>query len=460
MKKAFYLLFSILFLNSVSSCTDDTIGSSFTGNNLSIIADSSFIVKGQSVRNEQILTRTMTQLLGAIKADNFGELKSDFVCQFLPTIAIDTTGVTANMIESIRLIMRSPLGGYTGDSIMPMRANVYQLNKQLTTPINSSFNPKGYYTENEPIGASSYTATYSGSTTMIHSTVEKGSYRNIITTLPKSLAVKMFNEYINNPETFKSSAKFNEFFPGIYVENTYGSGRVTNIDKTFILVNYRRRTKTEEGNDTIVRDSSSYASAAPEVITNNNISMKIDPKILNRVNEGEAILQAPLGYEVKINFPIEELVHKYNSDPDRLKVLNSLSFSIPVENIKNDYKIAPPPYILLIKSSEKEEFFKKNKITDNVTSFYATYNYKTKSYDFNSLRPYIIELLDASAEELQDAADMTIVPVDVVTESSYDANYNTTTTVTSMTPAVSGPMLCKLNLDNAKIKFVYSKKIN
>ena len=133
MKKAFYLLFSILFLNSVSSCTDDTIGSSFTGNNLSIIADSSFIVKGQSVRNEQILTRTMTQLLGAIKADNFGELKSDFVCQFLPTIAIDTTGVTANMIESIRLIMRSPLGGYTGESIMPMRANVYQLNKQLTT---------------------------------------------------------------------------------------------------------------------------------------------------------------------------------------------------------------------------------------------------------------------------------------------------------------------------------------
>ena len=460
MKKAFYLLLSIIMISSICSCADDTIGTSLTSNDLSIVADSSFTVSGNSVRNEVILTRTMTQLLGSINVENFGELKSDFVCQFLPSTSVDTTDLTVDMIESIRLIMRSPLGGYTGDSIMPMRANVYQLEKQLEAPINSSFSPEGYYSDNSLIGTTSYTATYSGSPNLTHSTVEKGTYRTIVTTLPKELAKKMFNEYKRDPNTFKSTAKFNEFFPGIYVSNAYGSGRITKIDKTFLLVNYKRHSKTEEGNDTIVRDSSSYATAAPEVITNNNITMKVADNIVNRVNNGEVILQAPLGYEARIHFPIDEIVHKYKSDTDKLKVINSLSFSLPAEVIKNDYDIYIPQYILLVKTSEKDKFFADNKIPDNVTSFYAQFNVSTKTYEFANMRQFLLELVDASEEELADATDMSIVPVDVTTESSYDYDGSTISTVTAITPAVSGPMIGKLNLDDVKIKFVYSKKQN
>ena len=131
MKKAVYLLLSIIIAGGISSCVDDTIGTSLSNNDLHIVSDSTFTVSGVSERNEVILTRTMTQLLGAINVKNFGELKSDFVCQFLPSTSIDTTNLTVDMIESINLIMRSPIGAYTGDSIMPMRVNVYQLEKQL-----------------------------------------------------------------------------------------------------------------------------------------------------------------------------------------------------------------------------------------------------------------------------------------------------------------------------------------
>ena len=143
MKKVLYLLLGVLLINGVTSCSDNTIGTSVTDTRLEIVADSSFTVTGSSVKTEQILTRTMTQLLGAINVDNFGELSSDFVCQFLPTTAIDTTGVTADLVDSIRLILRSPVGGYTGDSIMPMRINVYQLNQQLKAPLSSSIDPEG-----------------------------------------------------------------------------------------------------------------------------------------------------------------------------------------------------------------------------------------------------------------------------------------------------------------------------
>lgn len=462
MKKAFNLLLGILLMCGVFSCSDDTIGSSITNTKLEIVADSSFTVSGASVRNEKILTRTMTQLLGSIKATNYGELSSDFVCQFLPATNLDTTGVTANDIESVRLFFRIPIGGFTGDSVVPMRVNVYKLNKQLEAPINSSFSPEGYYSKNDLIGTSSYTAVESSSPNLSHSTLTRTAYRSISMTLPKELAVNMFNEYKSNPSTFKSIAKFNELFPGIYAENSYGSGRIMKIDKAFMLVNYKRKTKTDEGNDTIVRDSSSYAGAAPEVISNNNIKLKVADNIVNMVNNGEAILQAPIGYDVKIKFPIEELLAEYKKDSENLKVLNSLYFTLPVEKIENEYSINPPSHLLLIKSSEKDNFFKNNKISDNKTSFYATYNASTRTYEFGNMREFLLNLLDADYEEIQDASDMTIVPIDLVSETNYDSYYyyyNTTTTVTAMTPAISAPMIAKAKLNEAKIKLIYSKQI-
>lgn len=461
MKKVFGFLLGLLLINGVYSCSDNTIGSSITNTELEIISDSSFVITGSSVKTEKILTRTMTQLLGKINATNFGELSSDFVCQFLPASAIDTTGMSLDMIDSIRLIMRTPIGGYTGDSIIPMRVNVYQLNKQLKAPINSAFNPEGYYDKSAIIGSGAYTATRSASPNLVHSTIEKSTYRTIVLTLPKELAVNMFKEYKENPETFRSIAKFNQFFPGIYTANSYGSGRIMKIDKTFMLINFRRKSKTEAGNDTIVRDSASYATAAPEVISNNNIKMKVAQNIINRVNQGEAILQAPIGYEVKINFPIEEIVSTFKSDPERLKVINSLYFTIPVEEIENEYNIAPPKHLLLIRSSKKNSFFANNELTDNKTNFYATYNASTKSYTFGNMRQFLLDIIDGDAEELRDAADLTLVPVDVESETNYGSYYyyyNTTTTITAMTPAVSGPMIAKVNLDKAKVTFVYSKQ--
>lgn len=475
MKKAFHLLLGLLLAGSIYSCSDDTansIGTSITDTKLEIVSDSSFTVEGTSVRNEKILTRTMTQLLGSIKAKNFGELRSDFVCQFLPSNALDTTGITADMIDSVRLIMRIPKGGLIGDSLMPMRVNVYELNKQLPTQINSTFNPEGYYNENDMLCSGSYISTITSSPNLIQESMNKVYYRTIVMTLPKKLAVEMFKEYQSNPGTFQSVTAFNKFFKGIYASNSYGSGRIMKIDKTFMLVNYRYKTTDKDGNDTIQRDSTSYATAAPEVITNNNISLEIDENIINRVNAGEAIVQAPIGYDVNVKFPVKDIINKFNSSlatTDKyngkdLGVINSLYFELPIEEIENDYGIAPPTCLLLIKSSEKDNFFAKNKIADNDKTFYAVYNTETKSYSFGNMRNYIIDVLDADEEELEDAENMVLVPVDVMSETNSNNYYyytgTSTTTVTSMTPAVSGPMIGKLKFDEAKIKFVFTKQAN
>lgn len=459
MKKSLNIILSIVLAWSLFSCSDSTIGTSIINSNLAIIADSSYTVSGQSVRNDKILTRTMTQLLGKIKVDNFGTLSSDYVCQFLPATVLDTIGMTVNDIESMRLILRSPVGSFTGDSVIPMRATAYRLEKQLSAPINSEFNPEGYYSESSIMGSGAYTATRSATPTYVHTSMEQGTYRNILINLPKKFAQDIYTEFLQNPATFQSTERFNEFFHGMYIANSYGSGRITMVDKTMLIVKFRRHKKTDEGNDTIVRDSACIATAAPEVITNNNIKLVVDEKIVSRVNNGEIIVQAPTGYEVNIKFPIREVLHTFNMEQNNLKVVNSLNFSVPAEELKNDYNIKLPTYLLLIRTSEKDKFFANNKVVDNINSFYATYNSDTKCYDFGNMREFFLSLKDATDEELEDATNLTLVPVDVTVESYGSSYYGTaTTTVTSITPAVSRPMIGTINLDKAKIKFVYSKQ--
>ena len=177
-------------------------------------------------------------------------------------------------------------------------------------------------------------------------------------------------------------------------------------------------------------------------------------------------MQAPIGYDVKINFPVGDIINAYNESIGNtninLGIVNSLYFELPVEEIENDYSITPPPYLLLIKSSDKDNFFAKNKIADNDKTFYAAYDAANKCYTFGNMRNYIIDALNGKVD-IADAESMTIVPVDVYSETNSDNYYytgTTTTTITAITQAVSGPMIGKLKFDEAKIKFVYTKQAN
>lgn len=74
---------------------------------------------------------------------------------------------------------------------------------------------------------------------------------------------------------------------------------------------------------------------------------------------GENIIVAPIGMDVELTFPTREIINSYNANQGELSVINSLSFEIPAEKITNDYNITPPPYLLLVKTSYKDEFLPK-----------------------------------------------------------------------------------------------------
>ena len=445
MNKFFYVVLAVAALLSLYSCTDETIGVSITDSVSSIIEDSSFVITGHSVRNDRVQMRTSTKMLGSLNSDGYGSLTASAVTMWMPAMNIDTTGITAASIDSCRLKLRIPYrSGFTGDELAPMRLSVYALNKALPTPIYSDFDPTDYYDSDELLASEPYS--------------------------PMSGWVEIAESYVSGTrevDTVRVISVFADLFPGIYITNSYGSGHVINIKATQFDVYYHKHVVL---NDTTEVDSArcqSYLASTPEIISNNIIRFNIDDELTSMVEAGQALIVAPAGYEVQVHFPIQEIIDRYEQNiGDNQAIINTLSLELPVSIPETQYNIQPPGYLLMVKTSKKDQFINGDSLVNNKDSFYAVYDAASKKYTFSGLRSYILDIINnkggiAAAEDM----DFTITPVDVTTYtyptsySSYYYSSASTSVVTKISPLVSRPAIVNLLLDKAKIRITYSSQI-
>lgn len=452
------------------SCTDETIGGSINDTRLAIIADSSFEITGEAIENNCIQSRTSTQLLGTIKSDGYGTLSSQYVTQFMPVYAVDTAGTSVDWLDSCKLVLRLPVNdAFTGDSIAPMRLSIYALNKQLPSPIYSDFDPTGYYDEADLMGSASYSVSSAKLVSNYDSQSMKYIYhREVEIPVPVERARLLYNKFIDDPKTFASPSAFAKYFPGIIIKNTFGSGRVMNFTDTELRVYYRKKSVLNDTTDTIFPAvTQTYLASSPEIVMNNLISLDVDAQVKDRVNNGEAIVMAPAGYEVKAKFPIQDIINTYkDASKGSMSVINSLSLEVPVEELPTQYSIAPPKYLVMVKSSMKDDFISGDSLTNSKDSFYAVYDSSKKSYTFSGMRDYILDILkNKGGVAPENDTYFTITPMDVTiftdTSSAYYSYYSSaaqSSTVTKIAPQVSCPAIVRLRLDKAKVKIVFSKQ--
>lgn len=456
MRHLTYALITLLSVTLLGACTDETIGTSLTDSKTAIIEDSNFTVTGRSVPITRIQAKTSTQLIGKIKADAYGTLQSNVVAQMMPSAEIDTSGVS---IDSCRMKFRIPASnGFTGDSLTPMRMSIYRLCKPLPSPMYSDFDPTRYYNTDDLLGSAAYSpqsaiSDYDGETSQY--------YRAVYVPVKKEFALELIDKYRQSPETFKSLEKFQQYFPGIYIANSYGSGRMMNFYHTELEVFYTKHI-TSEGLDTIVDDNQqSYLATAPETQQDNIIRLNIDSEVSKRVDAGQAIVMAPAGYEVQIQFPIDKIIQHFEDNiGSNLAVINDLEIEIPIDTIGTQYNIKPPANLLFVKTSQKDKFFAGDSLANYEDSFLATYNTSTKSYYIDEMRDYILQIYEENdGIATVDDINLTIVPVDITTYTSQTSYYNSaTSTITKIAPQVSMPAIARLRLDKAKVKITFSKQ--
>lgn len=468
MKKILNVWLALVALLSLFSCTDDTIGGSINDTRLAIIADSSFTMSGVSIENHSLQSRTSLQLLGTIKSEGYGTLSSQIATQFMPVFAVDTAGTKAEWIDSCKLVLRLPANGaFTGDTLAPMRLNVYALNKQLPSPIFSDFDPSGYYNEDDLLGSAVYSHASAKLVGEYNQAAQKNIYhREIEIPIGVELARNLYNKFVEDPKVFSSPSNFAKFFPGVLITNSFGSGRVMNFTDSGLRVYYRKKTVLSEDKDTILPAANqTYLVSSPEVVMNNLITLDVDAAVKASVDAGDAIVMAPAGYEVKAKFPIQDIIDAYkDAAKGSMAVINSLSLELPAEQFATQYDIAPPKYLLMVKSHMKNDFIAGDSLTNSKDSFYATYDSMKKCYTFAGMRDYILDIINNKKGVAgDDDSYFTITPMDVTiyTDASSDYYYygsQPQSTVTKIAPQVSCPAIARLRLDMAKVKMVISKQ--
>lgn len=482
---------------SAISCQDDvpTTGSSLATGEVQIALDSliwdgtsQYVYRGNdsvlvscpkiqytTEYKDSIDSRSTTNLIGRISVPEYGDLHCSFVSQLMSTTSLAIPdSIPLERVDSMKLILSVPRGQLTGDSLAPQQLRVYRLTKSLPKAISSQFDPTGYYDSSDPLGSRSYTLSALG---MKDSIYTKLKFIDIAIPLSREMARETVRAYRESPSVFQWPQSFEEYFHGIYVEPSFGRGCVANVAGTTVLIYYSYQqlesvtTKDDEGNEQTTQELKTKTGAvgvfesSPIVLNSNNIKYEPSEFLKSMAAANEPIITTPGGYRIHLRFPAKELIDIYNNSNSRLAIISGLTFSIPAEEIKNDYGLTPPPYLVMVKTSKLKEFLENNTLPDNKDSFYATYNKSTKRYVFSSMRAYIENLVKNGYTE--EDADFMLIPANLTLESnsSNNSSYyyyygssssNTTYTVTKCTPYITQPSMCRLLMDKAQTVFTYS----
>ncbi len=458
-------------LAGTTACDQDTDltelpGASMVSDRFTVVIDSSFTISARSILNPKVQSRTTTQLLGAIRAPEYGTLRADYVAQLFPSNAIDTVGVTPETIDSVKVQLVFEKAGFVGDSLAPIGFDVLPLTRQLPYPIYSDFNPDGYFNAEAPLGSGVFTAVG----VSVNDTVAASAYRFAYAALPRQFGIDLFNKYKADPELFNDPNAFAQYFPGIYVRHSYGSGRVTRITDTRMMMYYHKHQRLANSQgvevDSTTYHYAYYMATAPEMVANTDISLEISDRITAMADEGRAVLLSPAGRDIEMTFPISQIIDSYHATTDgTLSVINTMTFQLPCDSIANGRGINPPGYLLMVLSKDKDKFFAENQLPDNVTSFVATLDYPTMTYTFGDLRAYLIDALEKEELKPEDYT-FTLTPVAMVTENTsssyyYDYYYggSSTPTLSGISPMVALPSMVEILPEKAKIKLTYSKQL-
>jgi len=454
MKIRAFLLFLCLTVLAMSSCNDDLSlvgGSIRPDGDVTIVTVDTFTITASTIKLDSIYARTINSTLGEFYDPLYGKLKSDYICQFYCEEGFKFRYEPfEGRIESVRLEIF--YASSIGDTLTPMRAEVFPVEKALPRHFYTNFNPADFANLNSSLGGKTYTAydmSVSDSIRGLSSSDSLYYVPKVTIDLPTSLGQAFYDESVNNPASFANQPAFNNYFPGLYITNTFGTGNVLNVDGTRMIISYMTDQLTMKGSN---GQDSTYMGRANEVflVTNEVIQLtrleNSDIEELLAPNDDHAFLKTPAGVLTRIVIPTTEIFSKTENN-----IVNKFQFTLkatPQPEWK--YALAPPTNLLIMPEDSLTNFFENRRSEDYTTIFPASYS-DAYSYDFGN----ISSLLRAQKDNAPDE-DLRLVVVPVERIISQDSHGNILNSSISNYLVPSGVTLRK-DGDHMKIQVVTSR---
>ena len=121
-------------------------------------------------------------------------------------------------------------------------------------------------------------------------------------------------------------------------------------------------------------------------------------------------LKTPAGIFTEVTLPIDDIMAEGDS-------INSAKIIFTRYNNPTDtrYQFGTPQTLLMIRKGEMSTFFEKNKLTDNISAYYTTYNGVYNRYEYSNIARLVVHCYNERENWLQENSDKT--------EADYEAAY-------------------------------------
>ncbi|GHV20804.1 hypothetical protein FACS189428_0300 [Clostridia bacterium] len=466
--KIFLLSGVLLGLIYLAGCDDaiDQVGMGIQpdGNKV-IVFDDSLDITSITLKDPVLYAKSIYGLLGNFYDKDYGELKAGYICQFYPDAGFGTKENMDSIVSVDSIQLKILYTTYVGDSLSPMEVSVYPVRKETPLPQDyyTNLNPSDYCSMDKLLGKQAYTARdLNISDSLNQANITANNYKLVSVDLPKGLAQQFYEEYQKADHgAYASPAAMADFFPGVYVKPTFGSGCILNVEKTDIIIYYTRRYETTDTLQVVHSDTrvqTSVLEVTKEVIQLNQYTGSNEEKLLNPADEKNMYLKTPAGIFAQLTIPITEIKQKIGN-----RKFSNVRLSIEAEP-KEDWEYAldfpgmgtasslalTRSKLLLIEPDSIKRFFEEKKTADGQTSFFTTFNKTTYSYTFDNISNVIQYAIDKGFDKLE----LRLVPVQVAYY-EYSSSYSYSTSYIDYTAAhYLAPSAVTLKKDNLKIKII------
>ena len=447
-----------------SACSDDTFD---FGNSLTQEADklsvskASYAVSTRTVVADSVLLKNSYCTLGRVKDPETGAyITSEFMTQFniLETFSLPKIESIVSRLDDmpiadscrIELYMEKPTS--TTDTLAAMKIKLSELDVPMEEGVQyySNFDPVMQGLIRKDGLATDKMFSYKDLTVAAGDRGSSSYYDLIKVRLNQPYTDKngvlynnygsyVLQQYYKHPEYFKNSYHFiHNVCPGFYVSVVDGEGVYTQVPDVCLRIYFQAK----DDNDSI----SNYAVAmagTEEILQTTKITN--EQNVLENLAQDNTCtyIKAPAGLYTEVTLPVEEIYNAHEND-------SLMSAKISFQRINSNYPsdvMQAPGYILMVQKDSLSSFFEKNRMADNVTSFYTSYlsssgTNTTNEYTFSNISSLLRKMAEAKKSGLISDPDwvakhpdwnkVLLVPIQLKTQTS-----SVSTTVSALEHSVN-----------------------
>lgn len=288
-----------------------------------------------------------------------------------------------NKIDSVRLFVFAR--NSAGDSLTTMEASVYGIpeGKKLDRNFYSDVDPWKYASKDMLWAKKTYTFREMKINALdTFYTVPAYAFNPYIKfNLPVSVGQHLYDKWQTDPGVFADLDQFFDFFPGLFVTSTGGSGNIQEVGLTLLQVFYTGVVKGSEGQDSTFF-AQTYFRSSEEVIQMNNLTSNRtdDQKLI--ADKTKTYIKTPSGVITQLEIPIREISERLGDE----RTFNNVKLSLKADYQQDwKYTLPIPPNLLLIPPDSVKQFFEQSRLPESSYSYMSTLSSSTFEYNFGNI---------------------------------------------------------------------------